>query len=131
LAPPRLERLRTYLDDNNAVLFEYLWGDSAMFLLALDGDSTVFHSIPVSTELTRALQEFAAEVQTHPGDGYRKDRFERFVEHAHFLHSAFIGPASSLLRDPGKNLIISADGPLATFPFEALVTQVPEDHEVN
>jgi CHAT domain-containing protein len=119
-----------FLKVENSVLLEYLWGEHYIYALAISGRSIKTKSIELTPAISRAMSAYLDEFRNDPERALRKEYFNSFCSNSFLLQQNLVG---ELLDESTQDsrLIISADGPLATFPFDALITQIPDTTEIN
>ena len=127
---PTVRELRKLLTERNSVYLEYMWSDQAIYELMISPDTVRLKSIPETNKFSKAFSGFIDEFHRDPEGAFGKDRYKNFCSNSSVIYNFLL---KDLLNgiDPGAHLIISADGSLATFPFDALITHIPEGDEVN
>lgn len=122
--------LHKILKEKNSTLIEYHWSPQNIYSVTIDAHEARFAAIPLTKELSEAIEEFNHEFQVDPESSLELKRFQRFCMNSSFVYDQLL---KGLLKDilAETHLIISADGPLATFPFEALLTDKTKSEEVN
>jgi CHAT domain-containing protein len=127
---PTLTELRKLLAEQNSVYLEYMWGDSIIYALMIGKDKITMKPILTTKKFHKAFSGFVNEFRTDPKGAIEMDRYKKFCSNSSTLYDDLL---KDLLNgiDPNAHLIISADGPLATIPFEALISQDPKNNEVN
>jgi CHAT domain-containing protein len=127
-----LEQIQTLLDKRNGVLIEYLWGEEKIYVLALSKDTVKLKIVDQTESFRSAFADFIQELTGDPGETYKQERFNRFFKSAFTLYRELVADLLPVHHEASySSLIISADGPLATFPFEALITSIPQSNEVD
>lgn len=114
-SPLEPKRIQELLDGRTAFL-EYTVGKAESYLFVVTRDRIEGHRLPPGDELAD-LVETIREALKEPG----RRQYGRYVDAAHRLYQALLGPAEAALRDRPR-LIISPDGPLLLLSFEALLT---------
>ncbi|MCB0685943.1 MAG: CHAT domain-containing protein [Saprospiraceae bacterium] len=108
-------------------LFEYFWGDSDLFLVTFTRDSAILASIPIaSVELS--LSRLLSWMDDYLVPDSLLLSYSDFAQLANSMYNSLVAP---YLLDKNQ-LLILADGPLAFFPFEVMITDtVPDSHFKN
>lgn len=110
----------------NAVLLEYFVGDSTIFVFGLYQSNFVIQRIPHGPAMSHHIQQFYTSVSTSPRMGSTSPL--SLAQSGHFLYQHLLAQVlDSLGSESSAPLIIIPDGPLWQFPFEALLTQMPEE----
>ena len=122
----KIEKIQSYLKDQNSVVLEYIWSDSTIYLLAIGGDKIMTKVIPQSVEFRNALTDFTSALKINADEIIHLSHFKKFSQSSNTLYRHLIGDLLNEHGDEYAKLIISADGPLAIFPFEALTVGVDE-----
>ena len=122
-APVNLASVQQNLLDRNAVLLEYFLGDSSSALWAVTNKKAELYRLPGRKDLQEQVEVLRYQFK-NPYTG----RIEDLVQASHRLFMTILEPAKEFLRR-GKTLIIIPDGILHYLPFEALVSELPEDGE--
>jgi|GEM_PF-6224516 CHAT domain-containing protein len=127
---PTINELRKFLAEQNSVYLEYMWSDSTIYALMIFKDTIRLNSIPVNEKFRKVFNGYTNEFRGDPEGAIGLDRYKKFCSNASLLYDYL---AKGLLDDidPKSHLIISVDGPLATIPFDALITRDPGGNEVN
>ena len=127
---PTIQEVRKLLAKKNSVYLEYMWGDSMIYVLMIRPDTIKMNSIPVTVKFHKAFNGFIKEFHADPEGAIGLDQYKNFCKNSSALYDHLL---KGLLEEiePNAHLIISADGPLATIPFDALITHNPEGNEVN
>jgi CHAT domain-containing protein/Tfp pilus assembly protein PilF len=102
--------------DGRTAFLEYAVGKKESYLFVVTRDRMEGYRLPPEGELAD-LVETVREALKEPG----RRQYGRYVDAAHRLYQAVLGPAEAALRDRPR-LIISPDGPLLLLSFEALLT---------
>jgi CHAT domain-containing protein len=125
--------LQKFLHDHQSFLVEFLWNEKTIYALLISPDTVIMQRIGQDSLFKEAFRQFSTELAFEPEEVYRMDRFRNLCNASHTLYryllSGLLGNNETDLR--GLNMIISADGPLATVPFEALITSLPKTYEVD
>lgn len=124
-----LDALQGLLGKKNSVLLEYFWSEEDIFCLLVTSDTMRLKVIPVTGIIKKALAGYAQGLQASP-DLQDELKFRDFLQSSQDLYHYLVEGFLQHIQ-PGTHLIVSADGPLATLPFEALVTKSVFSDEVN
>ena len=101
-------------------LVEYFWGDSLLFLVTANRDSSLFTSIeigPLRTQLEEVLTFINLSKPSLPLD--------TFLLKSHFLYQKILEP---FVFESTSRLFFSPDGSLNRLPFEVLLTSEHSNH---
>jgi len=139
-----LKSIQAYLQNNQAQLLEYFWGDSAVYLISITVKGTRLIKIPHTVALDHSLNLFIDGFTgaALPDSGVnrlanRLQEFKNYSTRARYLFNTLIEPALADTDSFSQNnkarqkLIIIPDGALAYLPFTALITQLPSFDEIN
>ncbi|MFP4095785.1 MAG: CHAT domain-containing protein [Cyclobacteriaceae bacterium] len=96
------------------MLLEYLMGDSALYLLAVDRRQTELHQLPLTDSFSTQLSLLRDAL------AYKRP-LEDFRAPAYALYHHLLKPVAELPRN--KRLIIIPDGMLSYLPFEVLLME--------
>ncbi|HBL28882.1 MAG TPA: hypothetical protein DD490_18770, partial [Acidobacteria bacterium] len=113
--PLHLEQVQALLDERTALLETFV-GEEASYLFTVTRTGLSVHRLPPAAELERKVQEIRSTLEK-PGIL----TFGRFLKAAGDLYATLLGPVAARLAGT-PHLLISPDGPLSLFPFEALLT---------
>lgn len=121
------ESLQRTLHKDQLVL-EYLWGDSILYLFVLDRNNIEVKEILISSRLIEDLKAFRSLLSISQSALDEKELKKSLREippfayslYQHLLEQALLG------KEDIKELIIIPDSWLAYIPFEALLTNLPE-----
>jgi CHAT domain-containing protein len=133
-APVRVRDVADLLNDRNATLLEYMWDEQAIYILAINADGVKAKKVALTPEISRAFEEITTQLRSPPENASEKEQFIKFCVNAESLFRHLVRDFLPKPKgDTKKNspLIISADGPLASFPFEVLITRPPTGNEVD
>ncbi|MEK6780523.1 MAG: CHAT domain-containing tetratricopeptide repeat protein [Bacteroidota bacterium] len=128
-----MDDIQRLLKDRNSHFAQFLWSTEKIYLLAISPTEIATKIIIQNDSFKTALTDFVVQVNIKPEESIKQENFNRFIQSSFSLYRTLVGDVfskHSTLRENG-NLIISADGQLATFPFEALITALPRSNEVN
>lgn len=127
------QEMQSLLKKRNSILFEFLWSNEKIFELVISSDKIETKVVVQTDSFKQAFENFVILLQAPPSEAIKQENFDRFSKGAFVLYRDLIG--DFLPKNPksteGVNLIFSANGPLATIPFEALITQLPGGNDVN
>ncbi|MBK5277821.1 MAG: CHAT domain-containing protein [Bacteroidia bacterium] len=128
-----LEEIQSLLKDRNSILLEFLWSDKNIYALAIGGDTIKTKIIQQTDSFKVAYNNFVAQLQASPDESIKQENFDQYTYNANVLYQELINDLlpSNLDSNEDISLIISATGPMASIPFEALVTQMPQSNDVN
>jgi CHAT domain-containing protein len=126
-------QLKTWLQKRKTILLEYLWSENNIYALVVTSNDIQLQKVPLSTEFTDALNIVSAALTRSDNVIYDRQKFSRFCSASNFLYQKLIADQLAALppQDPQVKLLISADGPLGSFPFDALIESVPATREVD
>ncbi len=126
---PNYSQVMKLMRERNETYLEYLWGHHKIFIMQIDGESVRLRVVPRTTEFDQSFSMFLAELSSGGEAVYDRKHFDRYCKSAYRLYQFLIG--ADLSKSGSNHLIISADGPLASFPFDALITREPGATEVD
>ena len=121
--------LRDKLKDKDAVYMEYLWGEHSIYLLVVAKDELELNRIARDDTFNQAFRTFLSEVDMHQDHLTERVHFLNYCRSAFFLYRHLVG--QSMNGRSVSHLMISGDDQFASFPFEALVTEMPDTTEVD
>jgi CHAT domain-containing protein len=125
-----IEDVQVFLKERNSVLLEYLWSNQCIYAMRISENSIKIKPIKVTTELNNALNNYASEFRDN-GDGiYDRLNFKKFCQNSSFLYNTLLKDFLVDI-DNDSHIIISADGPLSSMSFDALITRKAATEEVN
>lgn len=103
----------------NDALFEYFWGETAIFLFSITKNNVDILRIPKSADMDKVIRQLTDYLQ------HRNQRSipSHFTELAFQCFSFFIKPVIDKLPTSVNRLIIIPDGLLAYIPFEILISK--------
>ncbi|MCB0276519.1 MAG: CHAT domain-containing protein [Calditrichaeota bacterium] len=113
-----LEILQSSLDLRTTVI-NYLVSGENLYAAVINRDAYRLFALPFGAEALQLLEGWSGSI--------RKVSAQRdFITKGYSLHQVLLGPLveSGLLRE---KLVILPDGPLYQIPFEALLTDLPDD----
>ena len=122
--------LKVLLNKKNAVLLEFLWSEGAIYGLLITKDTVRLQVIPVTDSIKNAVEDYGQGLLADVENLQDMKKFKTFLQASRYLYHHLL---DKFLKEvtPGIHLIVSADGPLATLPFEAMVTEEGIHNEVN
>jgi CHAT domain-containing protein/tetratricopeptide (TPR) repeat protein len=124
-----LDRLSTLMAQKRALWLEYYWSDSKIYVLVVGPSRASLHSVPISAELMGSLKRVSHEVVRFGDSSFTRKSFKSYTSDAYMLFEKLVAPSIESFK--ANRLIISASGPLMSFPFEALVLSQPDSDEVD
>ncbi|MDN5216197.1 CHAT domain-containing protein [Fulvivirgaceae bacterium BMA12] len=98
------------------LLLEYFWGDSAIYLLAINRDLIQFEKVAIDSTFTGRFNNYL-KMLTNP----KFDLTDSTINSAQWLYKKLLPVLDTPSKIQGE-LVIIPDGPLAYLPFETLVT---------
>jgi CHAT domain-containing protein/tetratricopeptide (TPR) repeat protein len=113
------EEIRGLLDDDTALL-EYHLGDERSFLFVLTRESLHSCRLPSAQSLASSVRRLRSSI-SEPGPLRR----QLYADQASQLYREILGCAGPILQAK-HHLIVVPEGPLASLPFEALLTARPD-----
>ncbi|MFQ5639865.1 MAG: CHAT domain-containing protein, partial [bacterium] len=99
--------------DENTLLLEYFYGDSAIYIFALDKGGLEIVTVKKDQRLDQQIQAFRKAII--------ESDYALFVEKGRTLYRTLLAPVAHQLGE--KHLLIIPDGPLHYLPFETLLTK--------
>jgi CHAT domain-containing protein/tetratricopeptide (TPR) repeat protein len=127
---PSIAELRKILAGQNSVYLGFMWSDSAIYALMISENSLKLKSIPIDEEFKKAFDGYVNEFRSNPEGAVKYERYKNFCANSWWLYDRLVKELIDNI-DPKSRIIVSADGPLATIPFEAFTTRHVENEEVN
>lgn len=129
ISVPKVKDIQRFVSEREAVFLEFMWSPTAIYVIAINPQSIKIQMIPLMDSFHQALEDFNYEFHRDAESIIELTRFKAFCHNAHRLYTDLL--SDILEGNNGSHLIISADGPLATIPWEALLTGMPPTDEVN
>ncbi len=128
-----ISEIQSLIKERNGIFIDYLWSDQKIYALIIKQDSILTKVVYQTDSFKSALRDFIRLLQASPDEAIKSETFRLFSEKAFFLYQKLLGDLflSKSSVQPGVSLIFSANGPLFNFPFEALITDLPQGAEVN
>ena len=120
--PLPLDVILNKIEQENRILVNYFWGDSALFSVILQRDRIKFYRQSIDT-LDQLVTTYQSHLFQAPQFNNQAVRFKEFYQSAHGLYKRLFNGVES----GDERIVIAADGPLRFIPFEALVVTLPED----
>ena len=117
-----LPSITNRLSEENKGLVSYFWGNTDLFTLMISKGKISFYRQPIDT-VEKQLNNYQKHLIEGPQFTNQAARFQQFARDAHNLYRVLFN--NTQLED--QPLIIATDGPLRLIPFEALVTELPND----
>ncbi|WP_221392552.1 CHAT domain-containing protein [Dyadobacter sp. NIV53] len=139
----RLPDVKKDLKNSSKQLLAYFWGDSCIYALGITDAKTRLIRIRRTGNFNRIFNDFLQSFTTVPTGTADKmgeqTAFTQYVKRANTLFNILIRPVlpadfrsdNNLTAYPDNELIIIPDGPLAYLPFNALISRLPDSHEIN
>jgi CHAT domain-containing protein/Tfp pilus assembly protein PilF len=119
LSTVSVEKVQTQVLEEGQAMLEYFVGDSSIFVFRLEKDRYEIREIKRDFPLREWVELLRQNIsQRHTVN------HERYAEVAHKLYEKLFAPVAEGLP---KRLIIVPDGILGYIPFEALLTEAPEN----
>ena len=115
----KVNKIQQQINADVAVL-QYIWTDSVLMCLAVTKKEANVFSVPVTKEVTAALQEYLAALHNQK-EGLRFSGYDASARLYGFIQEAL--PAYIKNK---QHWIILPDGPLHAIPFETLITDTDE-----
>jgi CHAT domain-containing protein len=129
----RLREIQSYLKTSHGMMLTYLWGNEKIYAMAIYPDSVSLKIVKRDSSFNESFKMFLGELTEDAENFIKPVHFKNFCTSAYALYRSLLGDflpqKRPLLRR--THLIISADGPMAAFPFDALITSLPKSDEVD
>jgi CHAT domain-containing protein len=125
----RLDRLSSLMAQKQSVWIQYFWAKDKIYILTVGPKKSDLNSYPVTEKLVTALKTVGKEITGFSEESISSNSFGHFTDDAYLLYTALVAPA--LVDQFSQKLVISPDGPLMSFPFEALITSRPVSAETD
>ena len=120
-----LEDITSKLQPHEAFL-QYFVGDSNIFVMGIHPETQLFERIPFTDSLLSRLQAYL-DFLSSPVELESIEKGQQYTQNAYILFQKLLSPILTQLPNDIDRLIISPDGILSYLPFEALLTEVPEE----
>jgi len=124
-----LDRLSSIMKRNSALWIDYLWGENKLFVLSVSSADARLHEVPIGHDLLSRIRSVATAVHSFDDSSYTGKGFMRFATDAHVLFQQLLEPA--IQSRNVSRLVISPAGPMMAFPFEVLLSSMPESNEID
>jgi CHAT domain-containing protein len=108
--------------DANTAFVEYFCGRSGVFVFSITKTEHNFLFI-VNDSLQENVQQLLKNLQPPASDENHTVRFQKFCNNANHLFEKYLKPT---LHGKFTKLVIVPDGPLASVPFDVLLTSLPD-----
>ncbi|GAB3021630.1 hypothetical protein GCM10027284_46380 [Cyclobacterium sediminis] len=120
-----LSVVQEYLADKKAVLVEYFYGDSAIYVMTIDPEKNgiAFRKIDNKGDLDTLIENFSLKMSGNTNLNEINKDFEEYCYSSHQLYKTLIGPSLTTLDKDNSRIILVPDGKLSFLPFEAFLTQ--------
>jgi CHAT domain-containing protein len=128
-ALPKLSELKSIAGKRDAVLIEYYWSDSTLYVLIIDKAEVAFRKIDLTEDFFTALDGVLKNLASPSGDFLNKAVYRRFVSNAAYLYRVLLPDLAG--KSVTSRLVVSPHGRLSFLPFEMLVEFIPDTTEVN
>ncbi len=128
--PPDLYRLQRFLEEESAVMLEYFWAPTDLYILIARPDRIALQKIAIDKEWSRSLDKIIFSIRLQPENLGSKRDYRDYCKAAFQLYNILVRDAVAGEQKPTR-LIISPDAKLSLLPFEALVDSRPDTAEVN
>ena len=122
-----VEQVIGYGRSTKAAFIEYHWSRDYLYQLILT-DEPLLVRLPLDSTFQRDLEEFERLLNIPNVTG--KEQYQNFIALSTGLHYKLINPIKEDIQRFQK-LVVIPDGPLSTFPFEALVGQGNKTDKVD
>ncbi len=117
-----LEDVQKYLDKQTALL-EYFVGDSSIYVLAIEKNTSRLYQLEKPENWTTTLSNFRRSITNKS----ERENGQLFTENAHLLYQCLLGKPLADLAADIKHLQIIPDGELNYIPFGLLLTKPAPD----
>ena len=107
------EEVRERLLDERTALVEYFVGRERLFVFVVTKRGLSASSVAKDAAFEKAVEDLRG--------GIAEQDFVRYARSARQLYETLLAPVEGVAA--GKDLVVVADGPLSTIPFEALLTR--------
>jgi CHAT domain-containing protein/tetratricopeptide (TPR) repeat protein len=124
------DRLFNLLEDQEAVLLEYLVAEDTISIVSVSSGSVRLKRI-ASSQVSAAAAELLRQLSLSVEEGAKSSNYESYAWTANLLYKLLIGDVLPFEERQGRRLVISADGILGLIPFEALLSRMPDLGEVD
>lgn len=111
------------------VLIEYSFNDTSMFVLLISDEFEYFIRKPIDGTFMESMDVLGAFLRNNDFAGNTYDDYKSYTEAAYALYEVLLEPLEDMIGN--RQLIIIPDGELGYIPFEALLTEPPEDGSMD
>ena len=110
----------------NLSIVSYFMGDNHLQIFLINEDDFKTINVPIPIDFTIRLDSFQTNIRQFPFIATKdiEDNLEQFTENAYYLYQFLILPIEEFLHD---QVMIIPDVELGYLPFEALLSEVPEN----
>lgn len=117
-----LDEFRNYLDDNNASAIHFFEGNKIVYRFIVSSDDITLERL--DSDLTDLQKKFSSirEFLADPSS-LTQETYSQFLDDSHWLYDQLFNQKETDIHS--DQLIIMADGFMAGFPFELLITAKP------
>ena len=114
--------------DSDEILVEYYWGDSAVYLVALEQQSTHFFKLNRNEEV---VERYSSELRRAPSFKDLAKQFKDYCATASEVYQTYLAPLLSCTSSTIKEIVVVPDGPLVYAPFEATLVSNKRPSKVD
>ena len=121
------ENIQKLIKKSGGELLEYFYADSDIYIISISGNSADFRRIAIDEELLSHMSVFHNTLAQQNIDPFDQEAFEKFIISANYLYNKLVHSSSELM----EKITVIPHGPIAQIPFEALITALPAETEIN
>lgn len=125
---PDTADLQELLPHPDAMLVEYFWGDSSIFVLSATQRGYALHAVADVPGVQTQVRGLRQAISRSPVGIDGRESYKALTAPAHGLYQQLLAPAVRHHFPPGElptQLRVVPDGPLSFLPFECLLTAAP------
>jgi CHAT domain-containing protein len=130
-----LTKCRAYLQKKHASLIEFFYGDSALYVLAVnpEGKGDKFYKVEDLTSMKSLVNTFLNSLHADFNINNAEQDLDVFYETVSELNRILLAPAltDKKFMTDYRNLIVVPDGILSFVPFEAFIADGSNDKAIN
>jgi CHAT domain-containing protein len=118
---------RGLLHDDKSILLEYFWGEKQIFIFAMTSENLDIYSVPRDEALDNIILNYRKNLISY--DELLNDpqaNFRQITETGLFMFNKFVKNAYPKNLSVFKRMVVIPDGVLSLLPFEAFLTEAPE-----
>ena len=111
------------------LFLEYFATDSSILVFGIARDEILFELLPQDRTFRESIEEIGKQFDKRGIFQNQESSFLRFVSSSSALYERLLQPVLDQLDQSPIRIIVVPDGPLASVPFEALLTSYPTEKD--